>query len=361
MSTSGYVVESLAQQCKSYIIKHLEEFSVSHLSLLPLWTREELLWLLPIADVCLLEDTKFVEELDMAAYWKFPCEEEYIGIADPNDIDIGCYIQEWDYIKYARAILYGQVATYAIGCLRDDFWFRVPHNGDLDNVIQFLYAVRKFDKHGRGSDLIFPPRYHQKSNTSANNIIHEVVSCFKGELPTVLADMEMYNEIELDYVRFLSEVVYLGIHGLPFEAKGLEFVKAVIKEATHLEAVIFGRVFFVKKMSVCPWMNFAFTSLQSHPMFLSNVRLLKILSCHPGYVVSREVFDNLITAYFSASTDRTQKLQFTGTKIKSYDIYYDCSPKIDQGYLLFKTIELDNCQFVSSYKSTTKTISQRLG
>ena len=186
-----------------------------------------------------------------------------------------------------------------------------------------------------------------------------MVSCFKGELPTVLADMEMYCEIELDYVRFLSEVVYLGIHGLPFEAKGLEFVKAVIKEATHLEAVILEGVFCEEDERVS--LDELCTYLTSHPTFLSNVRLLKILSCHPGYVVSREVFDNLITAYFSASTDRTQKLQFTGTKIKSYDIYYDCSPKIDQHYLLFKTIELDNCRFVSSYKATTKTIPQWLG
>ena len=57
------VVESLAQQCHTYIMMHLEELPVrGHLSLLPLSTRKELLYHLPIADVCRLENTEFTAE-----------------------------------------------------------------------------------------------------------------------------------------------------------------------------------------------------------------------------------------------------------------------------------------------------------
>ena len=74
---------------------NLEGFPVSYLSLLPLKTRESLLWRLPIADICKLEGTKFVEGFqDMTAYWKLSCEE-FGGIA-PGDIDITRYVEEWD-------------------------------------------------------------------------------------------------------------------------------------------------------------------------------------------------------------------------------------------------------------------------
>ena len=74
---------------------HLEEFPVSYLSLLPLSTRKELLWQLPVADVCLLEGTKFTEGLVMAAYWKYPLEEAF-GVSSWNDKGLERYAQEWD-------------------------------------------------------------------------------------------------------------------------------------------------------------------------------------------------------------------------------------------------------------------------
>ena len=80
------VVESLALLCENYIAKHLEEFPISYLSLLPLSIRKDLLWRLPIADVCLrLENSDFVKGLDMAAYWKLPCENFDPGVAFPKE------------------------------------------------------------------------------------------------------------------------------------------------------------------------------------------------------------------------------------------------------------------------------------
>ena len=63
MSGRTFLVESLVYHCQYFIAMHLEEFSVSQLSLLPHYTRKDLLWQLPLADVCQLEDTKFTEGL----------------------------------------------------------------------------------------------------------------------------------------------------------------------------------------------------------------------------------------------------------------------------------------------------------
>ena len=72
----GNFVESLVHQCYHYIAMNLEQFPVSCLSLLPLTVREELLWRLPIADLCMLEDTEYVEGFhDVASYWKLPCKD----------------------------------------------------------------------------------------------------------------------------------------------------------------------------------------------------------------------------------------------------------------------------------------------
>ena len=123
-STTPFLVESLVHQCYHYIAMNLEKFPVSCLSLLPLEIREELLWRLPIADMCLLEDTEYVEGFqDMAAYWKLPCKE-FQGHA-PRDVDIISY-EEWDSVEYAKAILYGQVVTALIGCLYCEFFFHLP-------------------------------------------------------------------------------------------------------------------------------------------------------------------------------------------------------------------------------------------
>lgn len=61
---------SLQQQCLLHILMHLEQFPASSLALLPLSLRQELLINLPIADVCMLEESPFVHGMDMEDFWK---------------------------------------------------------------------------------------------------------------------------------------------------------------------------------------------------------------------------------------------------------------------------------------------------
>ena len=378
-----FVVESLVHQCYHYIAMNLEQFPVSYLSLLPLRVREELLWRLPIADLCMLEDTEYVEGFqDMAAYWKLPCKQ-FRDFKD-RDPDVGHYFEKWDDIEYAREILYGQVITAVIGYMPSRSFFYLPFDelgltklGRKTNMILFLYAVRKpaFRFIGSGCKLLFPHRYQGKDGlTSKKDIVDAVIGCFKGELPIIVPEMYLYEYLDDEYYDLFNKVMYLGVHGIfgkgVFERPSLYFLKQVIQRSTWLEVVILEPPKYwdaENKSSINTFVTFLSTQVR----FLSNFQLLKILDPYriqtrdyllpfAGYSVLQKNLNKLVTAYFSAPTTHLQKILITDAEIKSYDD--DCPPVIiDQRYLQFKVIELDNCRFVSRQKSTHRAITQWLG
>lgn len=363
-SATKCVVESLADQCQHYIAMHLEKFPTNHLSLLPLRTREVLLWRLPIADACLLENTEFAKGIrDMAEYWKHPYGDFTGTQENSHDFDVAHYFEQWDEVDYSKAILYGQVATAVIGCLREDFAFNLPFGDDLiDDVITLLYSVRRpiLDGDGAcGCETIFPHRYHdylERHHFSKQEIIAAVIRCFKGELPKILADIQLCDGVKFDNGALLSSVTYIGIHGTPFEGDGLDFIKAVISRSSQLEVLILEGVFCRGEVSIDNFCSHLTSCLPSLP----NFRLLKLLCSEQSYVVSRDIFDKLITIYYSTPTDHFQKLRFIDTKIKASNMNNSC-PLVDQWYGDFKIIELENCTFISRLKATCKTIPQWLG
>ncbi len=352
------VPESLVQQCQYFILLHLDEFPVSHLSLLPLHVRKELLWQMPLADVCQLEGTTFTDGLDMAAYWKYPFDEyEQVFERMPPGDEI-CYFHEWGATECGRAVLYGLLTAFAFGSeyLPDNtFHFRssLMKDGELDGLT-LLYAVRR---PAASYGLKFPSRYsHLAVNPGRELTVEEVVKCFgrhEGELPKFFPGSLLSDDIDPDYAHFLSEVVCVYfVQCFPLEAgaDSFDFIKAVIKGAANLETLILDQWgedgCWISLDDLCDF-------LTSQTTFLSKFRHLKINSSNScrflGFTVSRTNFNQLITAYFAAPTDHVQKLEFTQTKIKSYDISENCScPTVDQRYLQFKTIELCSlCQFVS--------------
>ena len=367
-STSSLFVESLVHQCYHYITMNLEKFPLSYLSLLPLKIREELLWRLPIADMCLLEDTEYVEGFqDMAAYWKYPCKD-FQGIAAGGvvDIDFILYEKEWDKTEYAKAVLYGQVVTALIGCLFEDFSFYLPFHDHLNphdksTLIPFLYAVRKplsSDDLGDKCGLLFPARYYDKSIlTSKKDIINAVVDCFKGELPKILTELDVCKTVtDYEYYELLTNVVCLGMHGEVCKQPSLCFVEQVVQRSTCLEMVFLKGNFWSKEPVS---MNEFITFLSTQVSFLSRFRLLKMHTHNMSeYLVSQENLNKLITAYFSAPTTHLQKIVIANTEIYSYD---DVCPTIDQRYLQFKIIEVEGCRFVLNQKPTRRVIAQWLG
>ena len=374
------VVESLAQQCHTYIMMHLEEFPVrGHLSLLPLSTRRELLYHLPIADVCLqLENTEFTAGIDMAAFWNSVWDHDSMYVAESayDKEDVKRYVQDnWDDLEYARETVYGTVASCAMGHMTDvegrpvfpavhpnceehkDFSWGMP-------VVMFLYTLRTSCVHDPCQPP-FPPRYKHNSNKSEKDLtMYEVVNCFsrsKGEFPRLFPELELLH-INLDNVYFLGNAVYLGLTGYVFDEQGFEFLKAVLQVATNLEVLLLRHWGVEYEWEVVD--KFC-ASLSTSQAFLSNFRWVKIF-CNmdlgaKGLVVSRKNFNQLITAYFAAPTDHVQKLHIAHTKIKCSDVSFERSPTIEQRYHSFKTIQISDCQFVSKYKATPKALSHWLG
>ena len=367
MAKQGELAESLVHQCYHYIAMNLEQFPVSYLSLLPLKVREELLWRLPIADLCMLEDTKFVEGFqDMEAYWKLPCED-FHGIGG-GDLDVERYVEKWDGVEYAKEILYGQVVTTIIGCLWDEFGFHLPFDDELDPLmfdkdaimIRFLYAVRKPSFHNNESrcELTFPRRYREKDGLTSNkDIVHAVVGCFKGKLPKIVAEIYLYEDIDDEYYDLLNEVVYLGVHGGVFNEPSLNFVEQIVQRSSCLEVIILESYFDEDEEPTS--INEFVVFLSTQVSFLSTFQLFKVLTNLSMYTVLQNNLNKLVTAYFSAPTTHSQKILITDAEIKSYDD--DHPPVIDQCYLQFKAIELDNCHFILKQKSTRRAITQWLG
>ena len=349
-------MESLVHQCQHYIVMHLEEFPVSHLSLLPLSMRRDLPWRLPVADTCLrLENTEFTAGLSMESYWKSTWKDAGPDVGGSScDSDVRGYFQAWDGAEYTRAVLYRLMATMAIGQLWDgDFAFYSPHFGQdrtgyHENwgmpVYPFLYAVRKpYDNpvsSGRFSscNLIFPPRYSQKSDKHNNDLTEYEVVNFFGSFPRIIPELHIGITKEIN-----PDNVYLGIDGSPFDEQGLEFLKEILKEATNLEVLILDHWGEEGEWEIKFFDEFC-AVLSSCQAFLSHYRLLKVFSSmrSNGLVVSQKNFNQLITAYFAAPTDHVQKLHITRTKIKCSDVLFDCSPEIDQQYLTFRTVRVVN-------------------
>ena len=374
-----FLVESLIHQCYHYIAMNMEKFPVSHLSLLPLKIREELLWRLPVADICQLEDTEYVDGFrDMAAYWKLPCEEFHR--TSPEDADIARYVEEWDSAEYAKAILYGQVVTALMGCLYDDFFFHLPFDDKLNPrkkgaMILFLYSVRKpIVGDNSGCEHTFPPRYCKKRNLTVKmDVINAVLGCFKEKLPKILAEVHLYEDIDDEYYDLLDKVVYLGIRGGVFPSSN--FVEQIVKRSVSLEVVILEGYrnrepmsrphLWALKESSClddaTSVNKLITFFSTQASFLSHFRILKILTTnHFGYKCTslQENLNKFKMAYFSAPTTHLQKIVIavSDTVLKSNN---SVCPVIDQRYLEFKIFELEHCHFALKQKSTHRAIVQK--
>ena len=153
--------------------------------------------------------------------------------------------------------------------------------------------------------------------------------------------------------------MYLGIHGGVFEQPSSNFVEQIVQRSTCLEVVILESYCYFDGEEELTSMNELVTFLSTQARFLSRFRVLKILTNLYGYTVLQENLNKLMTAYFSAPTTHLQKIAIADTEIKSYD--GDVCPMIDQRYLRFKTIELEDCHFISKQKSTRRAITQWLG
>ncbi len=75
-------MKPLEELCLTYVAMTLEQYSADSLSLLPKGFRLQLLHMIPIIDICRLEDTAFTSGIDIKSVWT-ALDKEYI--------DTDCY------------------------------------------------------------------------------------------------------------------------------------------------------------------------------------------------------------------------------------------------------------------------------
>ena len=388
-------VESLVHQCQFYILMRLEEFPVDYLSLLPLSTRKAILWQLPLTDVIELQDTPYAQGLEGEVV-KCLLErcDSYIGTAG-EDWDVNRYIEErWHDdtgMGYAREILYRQLVSSLLGCIREFYSFELPNGhsaelclDDYNNVLNFLCGIRTGYEAGPLSAYSFtvPPRHthHQAIGANPNHLLTngQLVDFFNCKRPKVLIEVPIpddyfpyfNNDVVFD-LPILHEVEQLGFQLKPFESTAVEFIATIVSCSEHLEVLVLKGCSEPLNVPIC--IDTLCDELTHCSKFWSNFKIFKILSCQTQneedsedelcsqleYVISRYTFDRLIQAYFAAPTDHNQLVQFTDTKIEGDST--NRSPTIDPTYSKFKTVRLENCCFVSSYRATAQTIGRWLG
>ncbi len=245
---------------------------------------------------------------------------------------------------------------------------------DDDTATTFLCCIKRGyeERHNTASSFVIPPRYIRQEGDQLT--VEQLTQYFNGERPKMLGqvevsadyDLSVHSDIDLHAdanILFLSEIDQLLFVYEPFQPLGVKFIMTMLRIAKHLELLVLRGNGEPPNAAIC--IDEFCTELTSCSSFWSTFRMFKILSrlvcdeCSLEYSISRDTFNSLIKAYFAAPTDHNQMVQFTDTKIEGDSS--DRSPTIDQTYLKYKTVRLENCRFVSSSKATAKTITTWLG
>ena len=342
--SSGHDDLSLQQQCLLHILMHLEQFPASSLALLPLSLRQELLINLPIADVCMLEESPFVHGIDMEDFWKgLILSRRDLPDLYPENVCPGTSETVKAISALAKARCYGLVAEYIVNNRASSWEFLdFPMNMDPCNttepykIIEFLYAVRKFasrnEPHSwRGityhnCEFLFPSRYvqFQRCYPSSLGMVDAVVHGFRG-LPQILIVDGLEQQIITS--GFLSDPTYLH----ECWPKEMDNVIAVAKMAKNLKVLILSDENRCDEGSVS--LNEFCTELSRLP-FLSNIHLLLIESheetkgVDAGFVVSQQKLEDFLLAFLSTPCSHPQIIKFLRITVEDFHIPPDSTQPV---------------------------------
>ena len=185
--------ETLQQQCMWFILMHLEELPPNYLALLPLSIRKEIITRLPIADVCRLEETPFVDGLDLKPYWRsylspmrlFYRKQQHLCL----DLQRICE-DKWGPVEFAKASFYSKVAesilngaTHNLGVViqagESEFQrYSLPYHHEVGVLCFGIRSV--ISKTTRSCDFSFPPRYTKYDYDRSFMYVDAAVDAFRG-------------------------------------------------------------------------------------------------------------------------------------------------------------------------------------
>ena len=360
MSMDTFHVESLSQQCVTYILMHFEELSIEELSHLPLLYRWGILCRLPIADVCQLENSQFVRDLDLFHYWRsiFSQEDSSIYPDYSNKYTSEYFNERWsDRASLEKSIVYGTLFTNALGFLpMIHTSLQVEDFQCVLSIMSILYGIRKLgpmEDYGSSRHLEtvlksshdFPPRYQKYMG---QNFVESAVECFKGDLPTFF-HIGNIKESSCEHLRryfpYLKNLHYLGVSadGDWFGPPIQEFVVEIVQTAANLEVI------YLHETSPLSLERF-FLGLSKCSTFLSKMYLLRVQGGYGGVkldlvpiCVSYESFKKLIDAYLATTAPHRQVMHFE-RMIIDWKNFQEVVPDVNCSGM--KVIEFSSCDFI---------------
>jgi hypothetical protein len=362
------VVESLGEQCVAHIILHLEEYPNSYLALLPLWLRKKILWKLPMADVCKLEESEFVSGISMGEYWSSTFDEYCLARPDGNLRGTKYFEGHWK-----KAVVHGNLFAQALGfCSHEETDFFVDHDDSVVEMsLSLMFGIREEKKSKQKdrsevwvSSNSIPPRYHDDYRlcTSKENLVVTMIECFRGDLPLYL-HIAMLEEAECDYlfgyVPFLKNLRYLQLKSQKFGPKLQKLAIQIIQEAANLEVLIinFSPPDFDEPPIPLQSLDRVISEL-TKTSFPSNMHMF-IAFCwayevedddmeRGFFTVSHDVLKEFIDAFLSAPAHHDQRIRLEGTVVACDTpqelcglLGVKCPPK--------KDIEFIGCKFGIDY------------
>lgn len=389
-------VKSLSEQCIDHIAMHLEDYPTSYLALLPLSLRKEILWALPMADVCKLEDTEFIKGINTEDYWSSTMDEEEIYHGTRFNHNIERYFEEqWSSGCAKKSIVCGMVFSLGVGFCNWDysgFGFEANHyrlqnapNISWDRLmaiglsLSLMFGVRRclyWKERVRQSSAVIPSQYQQYTTScdSKAKLLRAVIECFQGYPLTYLFIWAgVIEETECgglsNYIAYCKNLLYLELlFHQTFGPKLEELMLKITREAANLEVLV------LNYEPPCDDINDIAEPLQSidgviseltDGSFVSSMHMLVTYTCFSqqsldmerGYFsVSYAILKRFIDKFLVTQCDHRQLLSFEGTdvacnnlqELRELILYTDYPPE--------KAIEFSQCKF-----SITKSISAKDG
>ena len=144
---------SLGKLCFTHIVTTLDEYTNEELTLLPKHFREQLLYSIPVADVCRLEGTQFALGIDMSSLW----EHLYKRHISVDDDVVSCWKDNF-FASLTQAIFVDR--GYLETNTRNKLNSLVAVQCDVDKPVQGVRTIPELVQQPQ-QELVIPARYEK--------------------------------------------------------------------------------------------------------------------------------------------------------------------------------------------------------
>lgn len=218
---------SLQLQCYMFIVGHLEELSPDLISLLPIAVRRKLLLMLPVLDVCKLEETPVTDGISIdeeiwknkCRHGKFHCFYETYTASGASLTWKDCYFQVYSLEVSEVSNLVGANMPECVDCFTKE-----------TRRIQQLYYIT----YAWPLSTIFPHRYKAYVNNSIC-FRDSAKSTLTWDFVKVLADVCHMSLKVVKLAKFLE--VFVDRNMIPLEVEDISIYEKLLKSVTEFEVV----------------------------------------------------------------------------------------------------------------------------